>query len=59
MSMVSKASNSGVFFWAAAERCLFVCNTLAIAFDLSQRKTSGEKNQHPFGYFLQLNNAVT
>ena len=57
--MVSKASNSGVFFWVAAEQCLFVCNTLAITFDLSLRKTSEEKNQHPLGYFLQLNNAVT
>ena len=57
--MVSKASNSGVFFLVAAEQCLFVCNTLAITFDLSLRKTSGEKNQHPLGYFLQLNNAVT
>ena len=37
LTMVSKASNSGVFFGGVAERCLFVCNTLAITFDLLLR----------------------
>lgn len=37
LTMVSKASNSGVFFGGVAERCFFVCNTLAITFDLLLR----------------------